>query len=123
MTKLTTPTSTNGFSTVPGSQMGTKSRAVLECLRKNGRKNRLDLEMLLSMALGPTLNRLGGLNYITKCMHGSATGCYEITRFGRAAIGESMALNVPSYAPITGATMTKPYVPGLHNRAQNRISL
>jgi hypothetical protein len=27
----------------PGSQMGTKSRAVLECLSKNPRLNRLDL--------------------------------------------------------------------------------
>jgi hypothetical protein len=92
----------------PGSQMGTKSRAVLECLRKNGRKNRLDLEMLLNMGpLGPTLNRLGGMSYIIRGTHGSSTGCYEITRQGRGALGESLTLTEPSAIRICAATVPK----------------
>ena len=64
----------------PGSQMGTKSRAVLECLSKNPRLNRLDLEMKLSMGqLGPVNNRLFGLGYIKQA---GIPGRYEITNSG-----------------------------------------
>lgn len=121
--KLENPTNLGNCIKKPGSQLGVKSKAVLECLRKNGRRNKLDLEMLLRMQLGPTLNRMESFAYVIKCRHGSATGCYEITNNGRAALGESIKLNVPSYAPITGATMFDPYVPGLHNQFQSRVSL
>ena len=110
---MTTPT------TGPGSQMGTKSRAILECLRKNGRKNRLDLEMLLNMGpLGPALSRLHGASYVIRGSHGSATGCYEITRQGRAALGETLALPEPTAIRICAATSTGNYIPGLHNISQ-----
>ena len=115
---MTTPT------TGPGSQMGTKSRAILECLRKNGRKNRLDLEMLLNMGpLGPALSRLHGTSYVIRGSHGSATGCYEITRQGRAALGESLALPDPTAMRICAATSTGHYIPGLHNISQSMRSL
>ena len=110
MKTITLPTSG------PGSQMGTKSRAILECLRKNGRKNRLDLEMLLNMGpLGPTLNRLSGMSYVTKGMHGSATGCYEISRQGRLALGESLAMAEPTDIRICAATSHGNYVPSIHS--------
>ncbi len=112
MKNITLPTSG------PGSQMGTKSRAILECLRKNGRKNRLDLEMLLNMGpLGPALNRLGTMHYVIRGMHGSATGCYEITRQGRIALGESLALPEPSAIRICAATVPKDhyYNPAVHS--------
>lgn len=121
--KLTKSTNPEGFNMKPGSQMGIKAKGVLECLRKNGRKNKLDLEMMLGMQLGPTLTRMENLAYITKCRHGSATGCYEITNNGRIALGESITLSVPSYAPISNATMREPYVPGVHNQFQSRVSL
>jgi hypothetical protein len=108
-------TSTSG----PGSQMGTKSRAILECLRKHGRKNRLDLEMLLNMGpLGPALSRLKGMSYVAKVAYGSATGCLEITRQGRAALGEALALPEPTAIRICATTTTGHYVPGLHNISQ-----
>jgi hypothetical protein len=103
----------------PGSQMGTKSRAILECLRKNGRKNRLDLEMLLNMGpLGPALSRLGGMSYVIRGMHGSATGCYEITRQGRAALGEALELTPPQEIRVCNATMSGRYIPEIHNTAR-----
>lgn len=117
--KLTTAKApTDGFSTVPGNQMGTKSRAILELLRKGRPRNRLDIEMMLVMTCGPTISRLVGLAYIRKCTHGSATGCYEITGNGRIALGESLSLPTPDYAPITGATMHDPYIPSIHNTSR-----
>ena len=121
--KLTKSTNPDGFSSKAGSQMGIKAKGLLECLRKNGRKNKLDLEMMLSMQLTSTLNRMERMSYITKCRHGSATGCYEITNNGRIALGESITLSVPSYAPISNATMSDPYLPGVHNQFQSRVSL
>jgi hypothetical protein len=103
----------------PGSQMGTKSRAILECLRKHGRKNRLDLEMILSIGpFGPAVSRLKGFGYIAKVSHGSAMGCYEITRQGRVALGEALALPEPTAIRICAATTSGHYIPGLHNISQ-----
>lgn len=113
--KLTTAKApTDGFSTVPGSQMGTKSRAILELLRKGKPRNRLDIDMLLGMDCGATISRLLGLAYIKKSTYGSGNGCFEITSNGRKALGESMALSVPAYAPIVNATMREVYNPDVH---------
>lgn len=111
---LIKPTNPNGFSGKAGSQVGTKSRAVLELLRKGKPLNRLEIDMMLGMACAATVSRLVGLAYIKKSTYGSGNGCYEITTNGRKALGESMALPVPTYAPITGATMRDPYLPGTH---------
>jgi len=109
----------------PGSQMGTKSRAVLECLRKNGRKNRLDLEMLLNMGpLGPTLNKLCMKYCIARGTHGSANGLYEITKLGRASLGESLTLAEPTAIRICAATVPKGhyYNPAIHGVARSGIA-
>jgi hypothetical protein len=117
--KLTTAKApTNGFSTVPGSQMGTKSRAILELLRKGKPRNALDIDMILGMACGGAISRLVRMAYIRKSTYGSATGCYEITTNGRIALGESLSLAPPAYAPITGATMRDPYIPAIHNTSR-----
>ena len=115
MKNLTEKSPEAGFSTVAGSQMGTKSRGVLELLRKGRPLNRLDIDMMLGMSCAPTVSRLVGLAYIKKSTYGSGNGCYEITSNGRKALGESMALPVPAYAPITGATMRETYMPGIHS--------
>lgn len=113
--KLTTAKApTDGFSTIPGSQMGTKSRAILELLRKGKPRNRLDIDMVLGMDCGATISRLLGLAYIKKSTYGSGNGCFEITSNGRKALGESMALSVPAYAPIVNATMREVYNPDVH---------
>lgn len=116
--KLTDKAPSDGFSTVPGSQMGTKSRAVLELLRKGKPRNRLDIDMVLGMDCAATVSRLVGLAYIKKSTYGSGTGCYEITGNGRKALGESLSLPVPAYAPIVNATMTAPYNPAIHNTSR-----
>ena len=97
----------------PGSVMGTKSRAVLECLRKNGKLNRLDLEMKLGMSqLGPVVNRLYGLAYI-KTPSGIA-GMYEITRANREALGESLTIEAPTITRICNGTSREIYNPAIH---------
>jgi DNA-binding PadR family transcriptional regulator len=102
--------------TGPGSQMGVKTRAILECLRKNGRKNRLDLEMMLNIGqLRQSLNRLCSTQYVNKCTHGSATGCYEITRLGRIALGESIEIPRPKEIRICAATTSGHYTPAIHS--------
>ena len=101
----------------PGSQMGTKSRAVLECLRKNPRSNRLDLEMKLGMGqLGPVNNRLFGLGYI-KQAHG-LPGRYEITNAGREALGEALEVKAPSITRICNGTSREVYNPSVHLSAR-----
>ena len=48
-----------------GTQLGQKARAVLECLRKNGKLNRLDLEMKLNIGpLSKTINGMYAMHYI-----------------------------------------------------------
>ena len=96
----------------PGSQMGTKSRAVLECLSKNPRLNRLDLEMKLSMGqIGPVNNRLFGLGYIKQSgLHGR----YEITNSGREALGEALEIKAPSITKICNGTSREIYNPSVH---------
>jgi len=90
--------------------MGTKSRAVLECLRKNGRLNRLDLEMKLAMSqLGPVINRMYGLGYIKQ--FSGQIGLYELTRAGREALGESLTLETPTKTRICNGTSREIYNP------------
>jgi len=97
----------------PGSQMGTKSRAILECLRKNTRLNRLDLEMKLGMSqLGNTINRLYGLGYIKQ--FGGQIGVYELTKAGRVALGEALTIEAPSIIRICNATSREIYNPSVH---------
>lgn len=117
MTKKLTPSKapSKGFSTVPGSQMGTKSRAILELLRKGKPRNALDIDMIVGAACASTISRLVRMAYIRKSTYGSATGCYEITTNGRIALGESLSFAPPAYAPIIGATMRDPYIPAIHN--------
>jgi hypothetical protein len=94
----------------PGSQIGTKSRAILECLRQNGRKNRLDLEMLLNMGpLGKVLERLRHVACISMTAHGgNGVGIYDITRHGRQALGESLDLPEPKTTRFCNASMREP---------------
>lgn len=117
--KLTTAKSpTDGFARGPGSQLGTKSRAILELLRKGKPTNKLDIEMKLGYAVTETLHRLVGLAYIKKSTYGSGNGCYEITSNGRMALGEVLASPPPAYAPIINATMHDPYIPAIHNTSR-----
>lgn len=93
--------------------MGTKSRAVLECLRKNGKLNRLDLEMKLNIGqLGQTINRMYGLGYIKTPL--GIPGMYELTRAGRTALGESLTLDAPEITRICNGTSREIYVPSVH---------
>jgi hypothetical protein len=101
---LTQPTSG------PGPQMGTKSRAILECLRKNGKLNRLDLEMKLNIGpLNTTINRMYGLGYIKNPI--GIAGMYEITQAGRIALGESLSINSSGINRICNGTMKGIYNP------------
>ena len=115
MKKLSTAKSpVNGIS-APGSQMGVKSKAVLELLRKGRARNRLDIEMLLGYTCGPIINRLIGANYIKNGGSlGANCGLYEITNAGRIALGEALSLKTPSYAPICPATIKETYIPSIH---------
>jgi hypothetical protein len=104
----------------PGSQMGTKSRAILECLRQNGGKNRFDLEILLNMGpLIKALDRLRQVAYICRTAHGGKNvGIYDITRQGRQALGESLELPAPREIRFCNASMTGIYVPAIHNTSR-----
>ena len=104
--------------------MGTKSRAILECLRQNGRKNRLDLEMLLNMGpLSKTLDRLRHVAYISMTTHGgNGVGIYDITRQGRQSLGESLNLPEPKTIKFCNASMTGLYVPAIHNNSRIGIA-
>lgn len=105
----------NGFARGPGTQMGTKSRAILELLRKGKPRNRLDIDMIMKTDCGATISRLVGLAYIKKSTYGSATGCYEITGNGRIALGEVLASPPPAYAPLINSTTKGDYIPEIHN--------
>lgn len=101
---LTQPTSG------PGRQLGAKSRAILECLRKNGKLNRLDLEMKLN--LGPlhrSINSMYGLAYIKNPT--GISGMYEITKAGRIALGESLSIASSGIDKICNGTMKWIYNP------------
>ena len=118
MKKLTDKSPSNGFARGPGSQMGTKSRSILELLRKGRPINKLDIEMKLGYSVTETLRRLVGMSYIKKSTYGSGSGCYEITGHGRMSLGEVLASPAPAYAPIINATMTEPYIPSIHNTSR-----
>ena len=121
--KLTDKAPSNGFARGAGSQMGTKSRAILELLRKGKPTNRLDIEMMLGYPVAETISRLIQLTFIRKSTWGSGNGCYEITNIGRQALGESLALPDPTAMRICAATSTGHYIPGLHNISQSMRSL
>lgn len=98
-----------------GSQMGPKSKGVLECLRKHGRKNRLDLEMLLNIGtLTQTITRMADMGYIKRCGAGSHVGMFEITKLGRVALGESLEIEAPKEMRICGGTSREIYNPAVH---------
>ena len=95
------------------SRMGVKSKAVLECLRKNGKLNGLDLEMKLNMGkLSNVTGRLFGLGYVKN--FAGQKGLYEITKAGREALGESISLETPAYTKICNGTSTEVYNPAVH---------
>ena len=97
----------------PGSQLGQKAKAVLECLRKHGPLNRLDLERILSIApLFTPINGMLGRGYIL-----NGTGKYTITRAGRVALGEALELAAPKSFRYCNGTMTSVYDP-----ATDRVS-
>lgn len=109
MTTLKSPT------TGPGSQLGTKSRAILELLRKGRARNRLDIEMLLGYECRKTISRLIVMRYLKNGgTLGANSGLYEITNAGREALGEALTLKTPTYAPHCAATMRAPYIPSVH---------
>ena len=98
-----------------GSQMGPKSKGVLECLRKHGRKNRLDLEMMLNLGnLTQTMTRMCEMGYIKRCNLGTHVGMFEITKLGRVALGESLEIEAPREMRICGGTSREIYNPAIH---------
>lgn len=98
-----------------GTQMGTKSRAILELLHRTKPTNALDIDRLLGMPCSAALARMQTLGYVRKATHGPVNGCYEITDLGRMAIGEAAALPKPAYIPHIAATMRGIYDPRVHN--------
>jgi hypothetical protein len=97
-----------------GTQLGQKARAVLECLLKNGKLNRLDLEMKLNIGpLAKTINGMYGMHYIKQ--FGGQAGMYEISKMGRVALGENLALNEEVVSTrICNVSMREVYVPNVH---------
>jgi hypothetical protein len=96
-----------------GTQLGQKAKAVLECLRKNGKLNRLDLEMKLNIGpLSKTINGMYAMHYIKQ--FSGQVGIYEITKMGRVALGEELALNDVVSTRICNGSMREVYVPDLH---------
>jgi DNA-binding PadR family transcriptional regulator len=103
-----------------GSHLGVKSKAVLNYLRTNGRTNRLDLE--LSISSGPlegTIQKLRSYGFITRTKTDVDSGCYLITRLGRAVLGEALAIPAPREPRICNASTTGNYLPGVHNTFQD----
>jgi hypothetical protein len=91
----------------PGSQLGQKAKAVLECLRKHGPLNRLDLERILAIApLFTPINGMLGRGYIL-----NGAGKYTITRAGRVALGEALEITAPKSFRYCNGTMTSVYNP------------
>lgn len=98
-----------------GYQLGPKSKGVLECLRTHGRKNRLDLEMLLNLGtLTQTMTRMAEMGYIKRCGAGSHVGMFEITKLGRVALGESLEIEAPPVTRICNGTSREIYNPAIH---------
>jgi hypothetical protein len=92
----------------PGSQLGQKAKAVLECLRKHGPLNRLDLERILAIApLSVPINGMNAVGYIVS----GAGGKYTITRAGRVALGEALEITAPKSYRYCNGTMTSVYNP------------
>ena len=106
----------------PGTQMGTKSRAILELLHRTKPTNALDIDRLLGMPCTMALSRLQILGYVRKATHGPVNGCYEITSAGRMAIGEAAALPKPAYIPHIAATMRGIYDPAVHNVSRSGLA-
>jgi hypothetical protein len=95
-----------------GSQLGVKSKSILEVLKNKGHMNRLDLERLLAIApLTVPLNNLSAHRYIIRHTAGVASGTYSITRLGRAAMGEALELKAPAVTRICNGTMKGTYNP------------
>lgn len=112
---MTQPTS------VPSVQIGVKSIAVLELLRKGIPRNRLDIDMLLGKDTSHTIPHLISLRYIQKGSYRASRGCYEIT-LGRAALGEALSLTKPSCVPVINATMRDTYNPAIHSGSRIGIA-
>jgi hypothetical protein len=105
----------------PGAQLGQKARAVLECLRKNGKLNRLDLEMKLNIGpLAKTINGMYGLHYIKR--FGNQVGLYEITKLGRIALGEELTISEPASMKICNGAMREIYDPSTHLTARYGVA-
>jgi DNA-binding PadR family transcriptional regulator len=103
-----------------GSQLGVKSKAVLNHLRTHGRTNRLDLERVLgSGPLVGTIQKLNSYGFITRTKTDVTSGCYLITNLGRAALGEALVLPAPRALRICNASSRDIYMPGVHNTFQN----
>jgi hypothetical protein len=102
-----------------GSQLGVKAKAVLNCLRKNGRTNRLDLERIIgSGQLSGTIQKLNSYSYIARTKTDFDSGCYVITNLGRVALGESLEIPAPREMRVCNATSIGNYMPGIHNISQ-----
>lgn len=126
MTQLTNPNNpANSFKIGAGAQLGPKGKSILNVLRHKGRKNLLDLEMMVGPQLSETLRRMVRMGFISKCTHGSATGCYEITKHGRAALGEAMSLAQPEVTIICNATVPSGnyYDPAIHNTSRIGLAM
>lgn len=96
-----------------GTQLGTKAKAVLECLRKNGKLNRLDLERLINLGpLAITISGMYGIFYIKQ--YAGQRGIYEITKLGRQALGEALTTTEPAQMRVCNGSMTERYVPDIH---------
>lgn len=96
-----------------GTQLGQKARAVLECLRKNGKLNRLDLEMKLAIGpLSKTINAMYGMHYIKQ--FSGQVGIYEITKLGRMALGENLVMSECISTRVCNGSMREVYNPDTH---------
>lgn len=100
---------------VPASQMGTKSRAILELIERTKPTNALDIDRILGMPCTSALIRLHALGYLRKASHGPVNGCYEITDAGRVVLGKRAAMTRPENIPHVNATMKGNYDPAIHN--------
>ena len=103
-----------------GSQLGVKSKAVLNYLRTHGRTNRLDMERAINSGpLSGTIQKLTAYGFITRTKTDVASGCYLITSLGRAALGEALEIPAPRELRICNASTHGNYMPGVHNTFQN----
>ena len=126
MSKLTKSTNpSDGFKTGAGAQLGQKAKAILNALRNNGRKNRLDLEMMIGPQLSETIRRMERLGFVSVRRNGNAAGCYEITNQGRIALGEALSIPAPAVSIICNATMPRDsrYDPSVHNTSRIGLAM